>query len=67
MDSSLGSEQKLRRVPPTRTKKRSRGNVFAIMAGNQKKGLEITAETSVPRWGGEKMDYGVAVEGLLQT
>ena len=41
------------------------GHVFAVLAGNQKKGLEITAETSVPRWGGEKMDYGTAVDMLL--
>jgi hypothetical protein len=28
--------------------------------------LEITAETAVPRWHGEKMDESVAVEMLLE-
>lgn len=50
---------------PQAPERRSRGNVFAVMSGNQKNGLEITAETAVPLWGGEKMDYGTAVDVLL--
>ena len=42
------------------------GDVFAIMVGNHKKGLEITPETSIPRWGGERMDNETAVDMLLE-
>ncbi|MGM0658050.1 MAG: DUF222 domain-containing protein [Pseudomonadota bacterium] len=45
---------------------RFRGNVFALKLGNERSGLEIDAETTVPRWEGERMDDGMAVEGLLQ-
>ena len=45
---------------------RSRGNVIEITSGNRKKGLRITPETAVPRWHGEKRDYSVGVEMLLQ-
>jgi hypothetical protein len=41
------------------------GHVFKILAGNQKNGLEITPETSVPQWHGERMDNETAVEMLL--
>jgi hypothetical protein len=53
------------KVIPEGPEKRSRGNVFAVMSGNQKKGLEITPETLIPQWHGERIDYGVAVEMLL--
>jgi hypothetical protein len=55
------------KVIPRAGERRSRGNVFAIMAGNYKRGLEITAETSVPRWGGERMDNETAVDMLLEV
>jgi len=45
--------------------RRSRGNVFAIMAGNHNNGLEITPETSIPQWHGDQMDHGTAVDMLL--
>jgi hypothetical protein len=45
---------------------RSRGNVFAITSGNHKNGLKITPGTAIPRWHGEQMDYGMAVDMLLQ-
>ena len=42
------------------------GHVFAIMSGNHKNGLEITPETAIPLWRGERMDHGVAVDMLLE-
>jgi uncharacterized protein YgfB (UPF0149 family) len=53
------------KVIPQGPAKRSRGNVFAIMSGNQKKGLKITPGTAIPRWHGERMDHDTAVELLL--
>ena len=44
----------------------SRGNVIEITSRNREKGLEITADTAVPRWHGERMDCSVAVDMLLQ-
>ena len=44
---------------------RFRGNVFALKLQNRKNGLEIDPDTPIPRWYGESMDYGMAVEGLL--
>ena len=51
---------------PQAPERRSRGNVFAIMAGNHNNGLKITPETSVPQWHGEQMDNGTAVDMLLE-
>ncbi len=48
------------------SEKRSRGNVFVIMSGNQRNGLDITPDTSIPQWYGDKMDHGMAVDMLLQ-
>ncbi|MFO8153631.1 MAG: HNH endonuclease signature motif containing protein [Thioalkalivibrio sp.] len=45
---------------------RFRGNVFALKLKNQRAGLEIDAETTISLWEGERMDDGMAVEGLLQ-
>ena len=44
---------------------RSRGNVVSIKSMNQKKGLNITPETSIPDWQGDQMDNSMAVEMLL--
>ena len=44
----------------------SRGNVHCIHEANRRKGLEITAKTTVPRWYGEKMDGSLAVLALIQ-
>jgi hypothetical protein len=52
-------------VIPQAGGRRSRGNAFAVLAGNQKNGLEITPETAVPQWHGEKMDCAEAVDMLL--
>jgi len=45
---------------------RSRGNVFAIKSRNFENGVLITPETSVPDWYGDQMDYGTAVDMLLE-
>ena len=45
---------------------RSRGNVVALKVKNRAMGVNITPDTSVPRWCGEKMDNQLAVLGLLQ-
>jgi hypothetical protein len=52
-------------IIPQAPEKRSRGNVFAIMSTNRRNGLEITPETPIPQWHGEKMDHATAVEMLL--
>jgi hypothetical protein len=45
---------------------RFRGNVFALELANRRNGLEIGPQTPIPLWEGERMDDGMAVEGLLQ-
>ncbi len=52
-------------VIPQAPATRSRGNVFTLMSGNQGNGLNITPETPVPQWHGERMDNETAVEMLL--
>ena len=42
------------------------GNVVALTDQNDELGLNITSNTSVPKWYGEKMDHSLAVLGLLQ-
>ena len=42
------------------------GNVMALRVQNRELGLNITSNTSVPKWYGEKMDHSLAVLGLLQ-
>jgi hypothetical protein len=43
-----------------------RGNVIELKTRNRQLGLNITAKTPVPSWLGERMDYSIAVEGLLR-
>ena len=45
---------------------RFRGNVVALRYRNKEIGLNITPETLIPKWCGEKMDNQMAVSGLLQ-
>ncbi len=45
---------------------RFRGNVVALTTRNKEMGLNITANTPIPKWCGEKMDHQMAVLGLLQ-
>ncbi len=54
-----------RRIPAT-ARKRSRGNVFSLVNGNRSASLDIGPETTIPLGEGERMDDGMAVEGLLQ-
>ena len=42
------------------------GNVVALRIKNREKGLDITPDTPIPKWYGEKMDHQMAVLGLLQ-
>ena len=53
-----------RTIPPV-GEKRFRGNVVALRRRNAGIGLKITPDTPIPLWEGEKMDDGMAVEGLL--
>ncbi|MEZ5567619.1 MAG: HNH endonuclease signature motif containing protein [Halioglobus sp.] len=45
---------------------RFRGNVFALTTGNGRARVEIGARTGVPYWCGDRMDDGMAVEGLVR-
>ena len=36
-----------------------------VRAVNRRRGVDINPGTCVPRWAGERMDYGLAVDGLL--
>jgi hypothetical protein len=42
------------------------GNAVELKSRNRRRGLNITPKTPVPSWLGERMDYSIAVEGLLQ-
>ena len=53
-------------VIPQAPQKRSRGNVFALINHNDKAGLDITPETTIPDWYGDRMDDDLAVSGMLQ-
>ena len=53
------------KIIPRVGEKRSRGPVVALLAGNQKNGLKIMPVTPIPRWHGERMDQGTAVEMLM--
>jgi hypothetical protein len=53
-------------VIPQAPEMRSRGNVFTLMSNNHMSGLNITPGTAIPQWHGEQMDYGAAVDMLLQ-
>ena len=44
---------------------RFRGNVFALTTENRRERIEIGPGTLVPMWAGERMDDGMAVDGLV--
>src|SRR5690606_17162199 len=44
---------------------RMAGDSRGIVRAHRREGLPIDAGTAVTRWAGERMDYGMAVEGLL--
>jgi hypothetical protein len=50
---------------PTAPEARFSGNVFSIFAAHRQAGLDITPQTPIPNWLGERMDDSMAVEGLL--
>jgi len=45
---------------------RSCGNVEHIWEANRRRGLEITSQTAIPLWNGERMDSELAVLALIQ-
>lgn len=53
------------RTIPQAAETRFRGNVVALRRRNDRAGLEITPDTAIPLWEGEKMDDSMAVEALL--
>jgi len=42
------------------------GDWRSLPTQNVERGISIDARTAATRWGGESMDYGLAVEVLLQ-
>jgi hypothetical protein len=44
---------------------RFRGNVFALTMANRRERIDIGPRTLVPMWAGERMDDGMAVDGLI--
>ena len=44
---------------------RFRGNVFALTTANRRERIDIEPRTLVPKWSGERMDDGMAVDGLI--
>ena len=47
-------------------KTRFRGNVFAMETANRENGVDITRDTAISGWDGEKADLSRAVEILLR-
>ena len=37
-----------------------------LRSGNAMRGIDIDAATGVTRWGGERLDYDIAIDGLLR-
>ena len=54
------------KVIPRGPETRFRGNVLVLKAWNKSRGLNITPETLIPAWYGDRMDKNMAVEALLQ-
>jgi hypothetical protein len=50
---------------PYEAEVRGTGSLAALLDEHQRQGLRITAQTAATRWCGERMDYGLAVAGLL--
>ena len=51
---------------PAAPETRFRGNVFVLVTENRRAGVNVSAETCVPDWDGQRMDDDVVVEGLFQ-
>ncbi|MFC1796592.1 DUF222 domain-containing protein [Pseudomonadota bacterium] len=45
---------------------RSRGNLLKVQTMNRANGIEITSQTSIPMWWGDRMDHQMAVQAVLQ-
>ena len=54
-----------RRIPQA-PETRFRGNAFALMTQNRRAGIDVSAETCIPAWGGERMDDDLVVAGLFE-
>jgi len=54
------------RLLPEAPETRYRGNVFALMTANRRSGVDVSAQTCIPDWHGERMDDDLVVEGLYQ-
>ncbi|WP_376691153.1 HNH endonuclease [Wenzhouxiangella sp. EGI_FJ10409] len=54
------------RLIPEAPQMRFRGNVFALMTANRRAGVDVSAETCIPDWHGERMDDDLVVESLYQ-
>ncbi len=52
-------------VVPAGPDTRFRGNVFALVTGHRRAGFDIGPGTIIPYWCGDRMDAGMAVDGLL--
>jgi hypothetical protein len=44
-----------------------RGSWTDLRSSHERERIVIDADTAVPRWSGEELDYGLAVELLLQV
>jgi hypothetical protein len=54
------------RTIPEAPQTRYRGNIFTLIQANRKNGVDVTAETCIPNWGGESMDDDMVVSALMQ-
>jgi hypothetical protein len=52
-------------VMPDNGETHPRGNVIALRTAHADSGIHITAETTITKWCGERMDDQMAVEGLI--
>jgi hypothetical protein len=66
-DEPLNVGRKTRSIPPAirRALNPSGDKSLRRRAVNRHRGLDISPSTCVPRWAGERMDYGLAIDGLL--
>ena len=54
------------RCIPSVPETRFRGNAFALMTLDRRAGVDVSAETCIPAWCGERMDDDLVVAGLLE-
>ncbi|MDT8322358.1 MAG: hypothetical protein RQ826_17725, partial [Xanthomonadales bacterium] len=53
------------RTIPAAPQTRFRRNAVLLRRRNRESGLDISPETTIPLWEGEKMDSSMAIEALL--